>query len=533
MFPESNFRMIHKVELVMLPEDVADESKQMLFASQLLNIEQKRIMTLRILKRSIDARAKQVKYRLTVEVFVDESAPPIKNIKETFSFSNDVSRAEPVLIVGFGPAGMFAALRLIELGRKPIIIERGKNVQQRRRDLAAINKEGLLNSDSNYCFGEGGAGTYSDGKLYTRSNKRGDIHRILDIFILHGADEDIRVNAHPHIGTNKLPKIVESMRETILLAGGEIHFNTRLSDIIIEKNNLKGIHTVDVISGEEKEFRGNSLLLATGHSARDIYELLDKKNILIEAKPFALGVRIEHPQEIIDSIQYHCSDRGEFLPPASYSLTHQYKGRGVYSFCMCPGGIIAPAATGPEEIVVNGWSPSKRNNPFANSGIVVSVNEQDYLHYKSSGPLAALKYQQQAEHNAYLAGKGKLRAPAQRMIDFVNGKLSKDLPACSYLPGVTSADISELFTVEISAALKDAFKSFGKKMKAYYSNEALIVAAESRTSSPVRIPRDVETLQHPQIKGLFPCGEGAGYAGGIVSAAMDGERCAERICQLD
>lgn len=525
--------MIHNLELVLLPEEAANESRQLELASQLLNIGVKRIKALRILKRSIDARSKQVKYHLSVEVFVDENPPPAKNIKKIFSFEKDVSKAEPVLIVGFGPAGMFAALRLIELGRKPIIIERGKNVQQRRRDLAAINKEGIINSDSNYCFGEGGAGTYSDGKLYTRSNKRGDIQRILDVLILHGADEDIRINSHPHIGTNKLPKIVEAMRETIISAGGEIYFNTRLTDFIIEKNILQGILTANTISGEEKKFTGSSLILATGHSARDIYELLDKKKILIEAKPFALGVRIEHPQEIIDTIQYHCEDRGKFLPAASYSLTHQYKGRGVYSFCMCPGGIIAPAATGPEEIVVNGWSPSKRNNPFANSGIVVSVSEQDYLPYKSAGPLAALKYQQEAEHRAFLAGKGKLRAPAQRMIDFVNGKFSKDLPTCSYLPGVTSAALSEVFTGEISTALKDAFQKFGKKMKAYYSNEALLVAVESRTSSPVRIPRDPESLQHPQIKGLFPCGEGAGYAGGIVSAAMDGARCAERISEFE
>ncbi len=525
--------MIHKAELVLFPEEASIVSRQLELASQLLNIEQKRIKALRILKRSIDARSRQVLYRLTVEIFVDENPPILKNIKETFFFGKDVSKAKPVLIVGFGPAGMFAALRLIELGHKPIIIERGKNVQQRRRDLATINKEGIINSDSNYCFGEGGAGTYSDGKLYTRSNKRGNIQRILDILILHGAEDDIRINAHPHIGTNKLPKIVEAIRETILSAGGEIHFNTRLTEIFAEKNILTGIQTVDVLNGEEKQFTGSSLILATGHSARDIYELLDKKRILIEAKSFALGVRIEHPQNIIDTIQYHCSERGEFLPPASYSLTHQYEGRGVYSFCMCPGGIIAPASTNIEEIVVNGWSPSKRNNPFANSGIVVSVNEKDYFPFKSAGPLAALKYQQKAEHNAFLSGKGKLRAPAQRMIDFVNGKISKDLPACSYIPGVTSAELREIFTVEIIAALKDALQSFGKKMKGYYTNEALLVGVESRTSSPVRIPRDTETLQHPQIKGLFPCGEGAGFAGGIVSAAMDGERCAERICQFN
>jgi len=524
--------MIHKIEIVLLPEDVGDESKQIERAAHKLEVLPEEIKAIRILKRSIDARAERVKYRLMVEVYIDELPPPQKKLTELFSFNKDVSNAEPVLIIGFGPAGMFAALKLIELGLKPVIIERGKNVQQRRRDLAAINKEGVINPDSNYCFGEGGAGTYSDGKLYTRSNKRGDIHRILDIFIFHGADEDIRIDAHPHIGTNKLPKIVEAVRETIIKAGGEIHFDTRLKDIVTEKNILKGIITTNVISGEEREFKSRALILATGHSARDIYELLDRKKILLEAKPFALGVRIEHPQHIIDSVQYHCDNRGEFLPPASYSLTFKYKDRGVYSFCMCPGGIIAPAATSPGEIVVNGWSPSKRNNPFANSGLVVSVNAKDYEKYKLAGPLAALKYQEEVERKAFLAGNGELRAPAQRLIDFVYGKLSVDLPDCSYIPGTTSSELSTVLPVEISSAIKESLKFFGKNMKAYYTNEAILVATESRTSSPVRIPRDEETLQHPQIKGLFPCGEGAGYAGGIVSAAMDGERCALAISQL-
>ena len=525
--------MIQKIELVLLPKDAADEERLFLEAAHLLNIDRKRFTALRILKRSIDARSNKVLFRILVEAYIDEQPGLEKNIKALFSFDRDVTNSPPVLIIGCGPAGLFAALRLIELGKKPIIIERGKTVQQRRRDLAAINKDGVVNPDSNYCFGEGGAGTYSDGKLFTRSNKRGDINRILDIFILHGADEDIRVNAHPHIGTNKLPKIVEAMRSTIISAGGEIIFNTILTDLIIERNILKGIYTKDVITGEEKKFNADSLILATGHSARDIYRLLDKNKILIEAKPFALGVRIEHPQKIIDSVQYHCVDRGEFLPPASYSLTHQFEGRGVYSFCMCPGGIIAPAATGQDEIVVNGWSPSKRNNPFANSGIVVSVTEKDFSKYKSAGPLAALKYQEEAEHKAYVAGKGNLKAPAQRMIDFVNGKISENLPSCSYLPGITSADLREVLPIEITSALTAALKSFGKKMKSYYTNEGVLVGVESRTSSPVRIPRDPETLQHPQIKGLYPCGEGAGYAGGIVSAAMDGERCAERISKLD
>ncbi len=525
--------MIYKIEIVLLPEDAGDERKQVERAAHQLEVLPSEINAIRILKRSIDARSERVKYRLSAEVYIGESPPPQKNPEERFSFHNDVSKAESVLIAGFGPAGMFAALKLIELGKKPVIIERGKKVQQRRRDLAAINKEGIIHPDSNYCFGEGGAGTYSDGKLYTRSNKRGDIHRILDIFILHGADENIRIDAHPHIGTNKLPKIVESIRETILKSGGEIYFETKLEDLIIEKNILKGIRTKNISSGETKEFRINTLILATGHSSRDIYELLDRKKILIEAKPFALGVRVEHPQQIIDSVQYHCDRRGDFLPPASYSLSFKYKDRGVYSFCMCPGGIIAPAATAPGEIVVNGWSPSKRNNPFANSGLVVSVNSSDYVKYKSAGALAALKYQEQVEHKAFETGGGKLKAPAQRLIDFVNGKISADLPDCSYLPGTTSSELREILPPEINSALRESLKFFGKKMKAYYTNDAILVATESRTSSPVRIPRDDETLQHPMVKGLYPCGEGAGYAGGIVSAAMDGERCAAMIGKLN
>jgi uncharacterized FAD-dependent dehydrogenase len=525
--------MIHKIEIVLLPEDVTDSNKIRERAAHKLQIEPTEINEIRILKRSIDARSEKVKYRLMAEVYVGEFPPPQKKLSGQFSFDRDVSNAEPVLIAGFGPAGMFAALKLIELGKKPVIIERGKKVQQRRRDLAAINKEGIINRDSNYCFGEGGAGTYSDGKLYTRSNKRGDIHRILDIFILHGASEEIRIDAHPHIGTNKLPKIVEAIRETILNAGGEIHFENRLTDIYVEKNSLTGILTQNISTGEEKKIKCSTLILATGHSARDIFELLARKEILIEAKPFALGVRVEHPQEIIDSVQYHCDLRGEFLPPASYSLTYQHADRGVYSFCMCPGGIIAPAATAPGEIVVNGWSPSKRNNPFANSGLVASVHPNDFEKYNSAGPLAALKYQEQVEQLAFEKGKGNLKAPAQRLIDFTRRKISTDLPECSYLPGVTSADLYAVLPNEISAAIKGALNYFGKKMKPYYTNEAILVATESRTSSPVRIPRDEINLQHPQVKGLFPCGEGAGYAGGIVSAAMDGERCAEVIGKFE
>jgi uncharacterized FAD-dependent dehydrogenase len=519
--------MIKQLTIVLLPNEAADESKQLQKASELLNIPKQKITAIRLLKRSIDARSKAVKISLTIEVFIDENPPAEK--QENFRFDNDVTNAKPVLIIGCGPAGMFAALRLIEQGLKPVIIERGKNVQQRRRDLAAINKQGVVDPDSNYCFGEGGAGTYSDGKLYTRSSKRGDIERILRIFISHGADENIAIDAHPHIGTNKLPKIIEAMRKTILNAGGEIHLGIRLTNFLIKENRLLGIETEHTGTKAKSEFLANDVILATGHSARDIFELLNEKNILIESKPFALGVRIEHPQQVIDRIQYHCDYRGEFLPPASYSLKHQYDGRGIYSFCMCPGGIIAPAATAPGEIVVNGWSPSKRNNPFANSGVVVSVDEKDFSKYKLTGALAAMKYQSHVEQKSFAAGGGNLRAPAQRMVDFVNGKFSNDLPECSYLPGTTSTMLTDVLPPEISLALKDALKAFGRKMKGYFSNEALLVATESRTSSPVRIPRDNETLQHPQIKGLYPCGEGAGYAGGIVSAAMDGERCANAV----
>jgi uncharacterized FAD-dependent dehydrogenase len=397
-------------------------------------------------------------------------------------------------------------------------------VKQRRRDLAAINKEGIINPESNYCFGEGGAGTYSDGKLYTRSNKRGDVNEVLKTFVAHGATEDILVDARPHIGTNKLPAIITSIRESILNAGGEIHFDCRVTDFIIRSGKVAGVQT------EKGEYASSALILATGHSARDIFYLLKRKNIFLEAKPFALGVRIEHPQEIIDQAQYHCEVRGPYLPPSYYSLVEQVDGRGVFSFCMCPGGIIAPCATNDNEIVVNGWSPSKRNNPFANSGTVVQINLEDIV--GAEDPFKLLHFQEQVEQLAYAAGGGKQVAPAQRMIDFVNGKLSTDLPLNSYLPGTKSADLKEILPDFIYHRLKLALPLFGQKMKGYYTNEALLVGVESRTSSPIRIPRDRDTLQHPQITGLFPCGEGAGYAGGIVSAAIDGMNCAEAVNRL-
>jgi uncharacterized FAD-dependent dehydrogenase len=457
-----------------------------------------------------------------------------------------------VIIVGAGPAGLFAALKLAESGIKPIILERGKDVRARRRDLAILNKEGEVNPESNYCFGEGGAGTYSDGKLYTRSSKRGDITRILNLFVHFGAEEKILYESHPHIGTNKLPHIISAMRKKILDCGGEFLFEQKLTDLTIQKGNILSVKTA---MGDS--FNADAVILATGHSARDIFELLYAKNILIESKPFALGVRIEHPQSLIDNAQYHLTHpgisgakgealRSQYLPPASYSLVQQVEGKGVFSFCMCPGGIIAPAATNPGELVVNGWSPSKRNNPYANSGIVVSVDEKDARKYfdraisgtknrisKNSNfendPLLLMRFQRAVEQSAFHAGGGKFVAPAQRLVDFTESKLSGSLPGCSYLPGIQSVQLNEVLPPFIYKDLQQAFVAFGKKMKGYYTNEAVIVATESRTSSPVRIPRDNENLYHPQVKNLYPCGEGAGYAGGIVSAAMDGERVAEQI----
>lgn len=500
-----------------------------------LSLKKEDQLTFRILKRSVDARARKIKINLSISVFVNEipqSEPLSMEYKEVGASKKSCH------IIGAGPAGLFAALRMLELGVKPILFERGKDVRARRRDLAVLNKEQIVNPESNYCFGEGGAGTYSDGKLYTRSGKRGSTEKILKTFVYHGASEEIMVDAHPHIGTNKLPQLIEQIRETILKYGGEIHFETKLIDFKIDSGIISHIQTQN--PKLEKNIPVQSLLLATGHSARDIYELLHAKNLLLEMKPFALGVRVEHPQSLIDAVQYHCSTPQQIneirtnLPAASYSLVEQVNGRGVYSFCMCPGGIIAPCATSQEEVVTNGWSPSKRNNPFANSGIVVGVNELDFEPYKKFGPLAGLEFQKYFERKAWIFGgnsdshKGQI-APAQRLMDFVENKFSSGLPECSYVPGLKSSNMIELLEKEIGKALQSGFKNFGKKMRNYLTNEALIVGVESRTSTPVRIPRDKESLAHPQIKNLFPCGEGAGYAGGIMSAAMDGERCAEVI----
>ncbi|PZF74786.1 NAD(P)/FAD-dependent oxidoreductase [Taibaiella soli] len=511
--------MIQNITIAVSPADAENNRRIISIIAEETGIRAKRITGFHIQKKSIDARSRQPRINLQLEVFFDQQPTE----KPAFDPElQNVSNAKHVVIVGAGPAGIFAAIRLINLGYKPIILERGKDVRSRRRDLAAMNKEGIVNPESNYCFGEGGAGTYSDGKLYTRSTKRGNVQRILQLFHHFGADERILYEAHPHIGTNKLPQIITAMREAIIACGGEVLFESKLTDIVLDGDQVKAVRTAD-----GKRIECSSLILATGHSARDIFELLHRKQIEIECKPFALGVRIEHPQWIIDQAQYHCDLRDEYLPPASYSLVSQEIGRGVFSFCMCPGGIIAPAATSPGELVVNGWSPSRRNNPFANSGTVVAVDEQDFAKYGFKGPLAGMHYQQMVEKRAFEVGGGNLVAPAQRMIDFVDNKVSSTLPECSYLPGVSSAAMKDVLPKEVKDALQKAMTSFGKKMKGYYTNEAILVATESRTSSPVRIPRDKETLQHPQIKGLYPCAEGAGYAGGIVSAAIDGERCAE------
>ncbi|WP_158828928.1 NAD(P)/FAD-dependent oxidoreductase [Mucilaginibacter lacusdianchii] len=508
--------MIKEIEIVCSPEQHEDETALKALAATALKLSPKRISGVRILKRSIDARGRKVVYRMQTRVFVDE---PVQAESYVVNYPN-VKEAKPVIIVGAGPAGIFAALQCVLSGFKPIVIERGKDVKQRRRDLANINKQGLVNPESNYCFGEGGAGTYSDGKLYTRSTKRGDVNQVLKMFVEHGASEDILVDARPHIGTNKLPQIITAMRETILNAGGEILFDTKVTELIVQFSKLKGVKTA---SGNQ--LMADAVILATGHSARDVFYMLHRQNILVEAKPFALGIRIEHPQEIIDKAQYHCDVRGPHLPPSYYSLVEQVDERGVFSFCMCPGGIIAPCSTEPGEIVVNGWSPSKRNNPFANSGTVVQINFEDVAG-DDNDPFKLLKYQQQIEQAAFAAGGGNLVAPGQRMVDFVEGRVSADIPRNSYLPGVASVDLKDVLPSRIHQRLQKALPVFGRKMKGYYTNEAVLVGVESRTSSPVKIPRDRDTLQHPQVKGLYPCGEGAGYAGGIISAAIDGINCA-------
>ena len=516
--------MHQEIQLQVAPEVAATNHLLVQHVAKLIHHNPGDIRHITILKRSIDARQKQVKINLKVQVFYQDEK--VESRMVNFPDYKNVADAPRAIVVGAGPAGYFAALQLIELGVKPIVIERGKDVRGRRRDLKAINRDHIVNPDSNYCFGEGGAGTYSDGKLYTRSKKRGDVNRILELLVAFGASQDILVEAHPHIGTNKLPKIMEDMRLKIIEFGGEVYFDKRVVDIELVHNEIKGVllHT-----GERIE--AGQVILATGHSARDIFEMLNRKKVLIEAKPFALGVRAEHPQSLIDSIQYSCDYRGEFLPPAPYSIVKQVNGRGMYSFCMCPGGVIAPCATDVEEVVTNGWSPSKRDQATANSGIVVELKMEDFKPYAKHGALAGMYFQKDIEHTAWKIAGRTQQVPAQRMVDFANRRVSDHLPKTSYVPGVVSVELGEVFPRFLTDIMRQGFQEFGKSMKGYYTNEAILHAPESRTSSPVRIPRNDETLEHLQIKGLYPCGEGAGYAGGIISAAIDGEKCAIKCAE--
>jgi uncharacterized protein len=492
--------------------------------SRTLQLEIDDITSIRINRRSVDARGRNVKINLGVDVFINEL--PI--IESSFhSEYKNVSTKDEVVIVGAGPAGLFAALRLIELGFKPIIFERGKDVSSRKRDIAAIHRNEGVNPDSNYGFGEGGAGTFSDGKLYTRSKKKGDINRILEVFHFHGAQDEILYDAHPHIGTNILPRVIKNIRQTIIDAGGELHFENRVTGLLIAEHTIIGITLKNGISISAK-----AVILATGHSARDIYSMLRNAGIHIEAKNFAVGVRVEHPQELIDAIQYKRSKRGIYLPAASYSFAEQVDGRGVYSFCMCPGGTIVPAATANEELVVNGMSPSGRNGQFANSGIVVEVHIEDLINYSHYREFAGLKFQEDIERKCFkMAGSSQI-APAQRLNDFINEVHSNSLPETSYHPGVTSSDIHQWLPPFIKERLQKGFIQMGRKAKEFITNEAIILGVESRTSAPVRIPRNEDTFEHVKFHRLFPCGEGAGYAGGIVSSAIDGERCAEKVAEI-
>ncbi len=488
-----------------------------------LKVSSKRIAHWEIVRRSIDSRKGRPKVRLKIEVYIDEQPQPEKK----YSAKLKKATNKKVLIVGAGPAGYFAALKLLEVGIRPIILDRGKDVRARRKDLRNLQQESIIDPHSNYCFGEGGAGTYSDGKLYTRSKKRGNIKEVLKILVEHGASEEILIDAHPHIGSNRLPKVIESIRKNILSFGGEVLFEHFVNDIIIKNGRFCGLR----VNGN-KEITGDNLILATGHSARDIYEMFHNKGLLLESKPFAMGVRLEHPQALIDEIQYRQKPREEMLPAARYAMNCQIKNKGIFSFCMCPGGFIVPAATAPGEIVINGMSLSKRDSPYANAGIVATIDGNDYGHFAKHGALAGLYFQSSIEKKVFLNNDNAMQnAPAQRMMDFINGKFSNTLPDTSYIPGIYSERLDQLLPVNIAEPLKQGLKVFGKKMKHYMTNEAKLLAIESRTSSPVRIPRDTLSLEHPQIKGLFPCGEGAGYAGGIMSAAIDGQKVANKISE--
>lgn len=510
--------MIKEVEFTVEPDFVNDTAYQKKTAASKLKCAPEDITALNVIKKSIDARSKYPVFRIKAAAYLNEEPP------ETYpaiKYKN-AGEGKKVIIVGSGPAGLFAALRLLEAGIKPVIFERGKDVRSRRRDLRAIQQESIVNPDSNYCFGEGGAGTYSDGKLYTRSTKRGDVNKILNVLNNHGAQKEILVDAHPHIGSNVLPKVVEAIRETIIKYGGEVHFDSKVTGLLINAGKING-----VVINNSVEHTSDAVILATGHSARDIFYLLDENKIKIEQKPFAVGVRIEHPQQLIDRIQYHSESRHPNLPAASYSITCQVEDRGVYSFCMCPGGIIIPASTGENELVLNGMSVSKRNSPFANAGFVVSVDEKDWQEFNWAGVFAGVEFQKSIESAAFRMTGYTQKAPAQRVTDFIQSRISQSLPETSYIPGTIAADLNLVFPKRISDSLRKALLVFNNRMKGYVTEEAQLLAPETRTSSPIRVPRDRETLIHPDIRGLYPCGEGAGYAGGIVSAAIDGERCAE------
>ena len=517
--------MINEYQVRVLPQQAASNQSIKLYLAEEEGIDARTIMAVRILKRSIDARQRAIYVNLKIRVYINEYPQDDEYIHTDYP---NVDGHKKIIVVGEGPGGLFAALRLIELGYKPVILERGKDVHERKKDLANITRTQKVDSESNYCFGEGGAGAYSDGKLYTRSKKRGNTDKILNVFCQHGADTGILADAHPHIGTDKLPAVIENMRNTIIACGGEVHFLTKMTSLILDGNRVTGVEAIDLENDKEKIFHG-PVILATGHSARDVYKYLNDSNIDIESKGIAVGVRLEHPQELIDQIQYHNpKGRGEYLPAAEYNFVTQVEGRGVYSFCMCPGGFVIPAATGPQQIVVNGMSPSNRGTQWSNSGMVVELRPEDI---PGEDNLRVMQYQEEMERNCWQAGNMKQTAPAQRMVDFVHKHLSYDLPKSSYAPGLISSPLHFWMPEGIVSRLQKGFERFGQMSHGFLTNEAILIGVETRTSSPVRILRDKETLQHIRIEGLFPCGEGAGYAGGIVSAGVDGERCAESAAQ--
>lgn len=512
----------HTLQLRVAPEIAYNPMRLSAEVSSQIAVDVNRLTEVRVTRRSIDARQRRVMVNLSVDVYVDEA--PEDTLATPVEYKPLPADAPSAVIVGAGPAGLFAALRLIEEGVRPVVLERGKSVEERSKDMARISRENVVDPDSNYCFGEGGAGAYSDGKLYTRSKKRGSVEKILNIFVQHGAKEDILVDAHPHIGTDRLPQVIRGMRNTILRCGGEVRFGTRVESLVLDGNRVTGVVTA---RGERVD---GPVILATGHSARDVYRFLDRTGIAIEPKGIAVGVRVEHPQQLIDSIQYHNpGGRGRYLPPAEYSLLTRVGGRAVYSFCMCPGGFIIPAATAPGQLVVNGMSPASRGTKWANSGMVVEVLPEDLTDYDNFGALKVMAFQEDIERRFSEDAEGGQNAPAQRLTDFVNGKPSKSLPSTSYAPGVHPARLDQLLPPFVADRLREGFREFGRKSRGYLTADAAVIGAETRTSSPVRIPRDPELLTHIGFEGLYPCGEGAGYAGGIVSAAIDGERCAEAL----